>query len=85
MGLWWVLSWSFAEYQDYVCLFNIQTCWGSVLYVYENCGQKSSFVGSYLTNGSLYQVHVYMCALCDDVSINYGPHICQWPHKMMIL
>jgi len=48
-GPWWVLSWNFAEFQVYVCLFKIQTCWGSVLYVYENFGQKISFDGCYIS------------------------------------
>ena len=83
--VWWVLSWNFAECQVYVCLFKIQTCWGSVLYVYENFGQKISFDCCYLTSGSLYQVHVYRYAPHDDVSVYDGPHIRQWSHKIMLL
>jgi len=57
-GLWRVLSWNFAECQVYVCLFKIQTCWGSVLYVYENFGQKISCDCCYLTMAHCTK---YMC------------------------
>ena len=81
-GLWWVLSWNFAECQVYVCLFKIQTCWGSVLYLYEYFGQKISFDGCYLT---LCQVHVYRYAPHNDISVNDRPHIRRWFRKIMIL